>query len=236
MPGAVRQALSDLGRTIRRLPERKSLFAYLGSSMLYRDALNGIYAFGGIYAAGVLGWTVSDTGVFGILAIVSGALFAWLGGRADATFGPKPVIVAAILVLTAVAISVVFISRDSVFGIATAADSRLPDALFYVLGVAIGGAGGALQAASRTMMVRQANPGRMTEAFGLYALAGKATGFVAPLSIGAVTWATGSQQIGVAPLIFLFLAGLVLLVWVKPDGDRAVPWETQSDAARYGPA
>ena len=82
-------------------------------------------------------------------------------------------------------------------------------------------AGGALQAASRTMMVHQANPARMTEAFGLYALAGKATSFLAPLSIGIVTAATGSQQLGILPLIVLFIAGLVLLAWVKPDGDRA---------------
>jgi MFS transporter, UMF1 family len=72
-------------------------------------------------------------------------------------------------------------------------------------------------------MVRQADPARMTEAFGLYALAGKATSFIAPLSIGVVTWATGSQQLGVTPLILLFLLGLVLLAWVDPEGERAEP-------------
>jgi MFS transporter, UMF1 family len=81
-------------------PRRPSLFAYLGSSMLYRDGLNGMYAFGGIYAAGVLGWSVVDVGVFGILAIVTGALFCWLGGRFDSAFGPKPVIRVSILTLT----------------------------------------------------------------------------------------------------------------------------------------
>jgi UMF1 family MFS transporter len=33
---------------------------------------------------------------------------------------------------------------------------------------------------------------------------------------------TGSQQLGITPLIGLFLIGLVLLVWVKPDGDRGM--------------
>ena len=64
------------------------------------------------------------------------------------------------------------------------------------------------------MMVRQANPARMVEAFGLYALAGKSTSFVAPLLIGTVTYVTGSQQLGVTPLIALFLIGLILIVWV----------------------
>jgi UMF1 family MFS transporter len=219
--GAVRAALKDLGTTLRSLPKRPSLFAYLGSSMLYRDGLNGIFAFGGIYAAGVLGWSVIDTGIFGILAIITGALFCWLGGRADSRYGPMPVIRICILTLTAGATANLIISRASLFGMPVGAGSRLPDMAFYVLGAAIGAAGGTLQAASRTMMVRQADPARMTEAFGLYALAGKATAFIAPLSIGVVTWATGSQQLGVTPLILLFLLGLVLLAWVNPEGERA---------------
>jgi UMF1 family MFS transporter len=99
--------------------------------------------------------------------------------------------------------------------------SQLPDMVFLAIGATIGGAGGALQSASRTMMVRQADPDRMTEGFGLYALAGKATAFIAPLSVGAVTTLTGSQHWGVAPLIVLFAAGLILLLWVNPEGDRA---------------
>lgn len=215
--GAVRQALVGLAGTIRGLPKKRSLFAYLGSSMLYRDALNGMYTFGGIYAAGVLGWSVVDTGIFGILAIVTGALFAWLGGRADSRYGPKPVIAVSVAVLTIVALGVVFVSREHVFGLPVSADSGLPDLAFYVLGAAIGAAGGTLQTASRTMMVRQADPARTTEAFGLYALAGKATSFIAPASIALVTWLTGSQQMGVAPLILLFFAGLLMLRWVDAD-------------------
>ena len=83
--------------------------------------------FGGIYAAGVLGWRVTDVGVFGVLAAVTGSVFAWVGGRADARFGPKPVIAACVLVLTLVATAVVFVSRESVFGIAVASSSRLPE-------------------------------------------------------------------------------------------------------------
>jgi len=221
-PGALKLALRKVLTTIRHLPRTPSLFAYLGASMFYRDALNGMYFFGGIYAAGMLGWTVVDVGFFGILAIVSGALFAVVGGHADARFGPKRVIVASILLLLFVAVSILFVSRGSIYGIAVAADSNLPDLAFYVFGIVIGAAGAAGQTASRTMMVRQAIPGRMTEAFGLYGLAGKATSFIAPLSIGIVTSLSQSQPIGVTPLIVLFLLGLVLLFWVKPEGDD--PW------------
>jgi UMF1 family MFS transporter len=225
--GAVRGALKGLVGTIRNLPGTPSLFAYLGSSMFYRDALNGMYFFGGIYASGVLGWSVVFIGVFGIVAIIFGAIFAVIGGRMDQKFGPKPVIIVSILVLAFVAGSIVFVSRSSVYGIVVGADSMLPDITFFVFGALIGAAGGVIQAASRTMMVRQANPDRMAEAFGLYALAGKATSFLAPTLIGIVTTISGSQQIGVSPLIFLFLLGLILLVWVKPEGDPA-QWSDSS--------
>ena len=221
MGAALRGAWPRLRASLAQLPGQRSLSAYLLSSMLYRDALNGMYVFGGIYAAGVLGWSVVDTGKFGLLAVLTGAAFAWLGGRADSRFGPKPVILVNLVLLTLVAIGVTTISRNSVFGLAVGSGSALPDLAFYALGAAIGAAGGALQSASRTMLVRQADPQRMTEAFGLYALAGKATSFIAPISIGIVTHLSGSQQAGIVPLILLFLLGLILLLWVKSDGDPA---------------
>ncbi len=225
---AVASALPELRQTLRHLPDNRSLFAYLGSSMFYRDGLNGMYAFGGIYAAGVLGWSVVDVGIFGIVAAIAGAVFAWVGGMADTRFGPKPVIVTNVLILTGVAVSILFVSRGAVFGLAVPPGSPLPDIAFYLIGGLIGAAGGALQSASRTMMVRQAHQKRMTEAFGLYALAGKATSFIAPLSIGVATQWTGSQQLGITPLIVLFLVGLFLLLWVKPDGERADTWAAAS--------
>ena len=60
----------------------------------------------------------------------------------------------------------------------------------------------------------------MTEAFGLFALSGKATAFMAPALITLATATTGSQRLGITPLIALFLIGLILLAWVKPEGDE----------------
>ena len=201
----VGQGLSDLWDTLKNLPRHPSLLAYLGSSMFYRDALNGMYTFGGIYALGVLNWSIIDIGVFGILAAISGAVFCWVGGRVDRAIGPMPVIVTCCLIM----------------GITLAEGSSAPDIAFYIAGALIGAAGGALQASSRNMLTRQGNPDRMTEAFGLYALSGKATSFLAPALIAIASDLSGSQRIGIAPVVGLFIIGLVLLVWVKPNGDFA---------------
>lgn len=215
------ESLTELWGTIKGLPKRPSLFAFLASSMLYRDALSAFYVFGGIYARGVLEWSIVSIGVFGIIAAIAAAIASWLGGYADRAFGPKPVIACCIAVLTVVGFSVVMISRESVFGLSVPPDSNLPDIAFYICGSLIGSAGGILHAASRTMMVHQAHPERMTEAFGLYALAGKATAFVAPFLITVVTEATGSQRAGLIPLIVLFLCGLILLRWVQTDKEAS---------------
>ncbi|MDO5621722.1 MAG: MFS transporter [Paracoccus sp. (in: a-proteobacteria)] len=213
-------AMRGLWALIRSLRDRRSLTAWLLSSMFSRDALNALYGFGGVYAGTVLGWPVFLAGVFGVVSAIAAAIISWIGGRADRRFGPKPVIIACTLVLIGVCVVLVGMDRHSIFGIALAEGSRLPDATLFVLGAAIGGAGGALQAASRTMMVRHTTPERATEAFGLYALSGKATAFLAPATITAVTLISESQRIGISPLIVMFLLALVLLRWVNPNGEK----------------
>ena len=47
--------------------------------MLYRDGLNGLYTFGGVYALLVLNWSVPQVGTFGVIAALGAALFSYLG-------------------------------------------------------------------------------------------------------------------------------------------------------------
>ena len=78
---------------------------------------------------------------------------------------------------------------------------------------------GPMQASSRTLTVSHTSEERATEVFGLYALSGKATAFLAPFFIARVTEFSGSQRIGVSPLIVMFLLALVLLHWVNKNGE-----------------
>ena len=235
--GAISKGLSELKQTILTLPKNQSLFAYLGSSMFYRDALNGLYGFGGVYAGGVLKWEATQLGLFGILAAITGALGAWYGGKMDDEKGPKFVVQIAIIILILVSAAIVTTDRDTVllFDVVEGEGAfTLPDIVFYICGAFIGAAGGALQAASRTLLVDQAEPDRMTEAFGLYALSGKATAFMAPLLI-ALSTDFGSnilqlgdveaQRLGITPIVFLFIVGLILLRWVSAKRQVAVAAE-----------
>ena len=213
--GVICKAMKELGATIKRLPKNISFASYLVSSMFYRDALLGIYTFGGIYASGVLGWSIIQIGIFGIISGFAAAIFTYLGGFADKKYGPKLVIILCVLILIIVCTLIVGTSRHQFFNAVLTEGSTLPDNLFLICGVCIGGAGGALQSASRTMLVLQADDNRMTEAFGLYALSGRATSWMAPSLIASVTFFTQNQRMGILPVIILFLIGLFPLIWVK---------------------
>jgi len=227
--GAVARGLTELKQTLVTLPKQKSYFSFLMSSMIYRDALNALYSFGGIYAAGVLGWTIVQIGIFGILANLTGAIGAWLGGLADQKFGPKTVVSWSIVILTLSCLVIISTTKTQVLFMDAGAGeggaaSGLSNIAFYVAGALIGAAGGSIQAASRTLLVDQVEPEKVTEAFGLYALSGRATSFIAPLAIAIATSffasqagfsAEDAQRIGVTPIVVLFMLGLALLPWVK---------------------
>ena len=218
--GGFAQSMAELKLSLQGMVKRPSLFSFMGAQMLYRDALNGLYAFGGVYAVLVLGWGQTQLGVFGIIGGISAALVTWISGKYDRKLGPLPVIYFHICVLIIVSLCIIGMSRTSFYGLGLAEGSTLPDVLFYFCGAAIGGSGGGIYSASRSMMVRHTNPARPTEAFGLFALAGKATAFLAPLLIGIFTYWLNDARLGFTPIVGLFILGMLLLRWVHPEGDQ----------------
>jgi UMF1 family MFS transporter len=95
--------------------------------------------------------------------------------------------------------------------------SSAAERAYVILGCLIGAAGGPLQAASRTLLIRLAPKDRIAQYFGLFALTGKVTSFIGPLLIGVITAATASQKAGMAVLVVFFVAGLALLMRVREN-------------------
>jgi UMF1 family MFS transporter len=219
---ALREGLTELRQTLRELPKRKSLAAFLLANMVYTDGLVSLFAFGGIYAAGTFGWNTIQIGTFGILLAIAGSFGAWIGGKLDDRLGPKRVISGSLIVLLLAVIWILTVDRDSVllFKVAPPVPggglfAAPAEKIYLLLGCLIGMAGGPLQAASRTLLIRMAPKDRIAQHFGLFALTGKVTSFVGPLLIGFVTWVTASQKAGMAVLVVFFLAGLMLLRRVR---------------------
>ena len=219
---ALREGFSDLTITLRQLPRVPSIGIFLIANMIYTDGLVSLFAFGGIYAAGTFGWHTIQIGTFGILLAMTGTLGAWLGGKLDDRFGPKPVIAASLSALLVSIAAILLVDRDSVLFVQVAPPvagapmfAAAAERAYLVLGGVIGFVAGPLQAASRTLLIRLAPHDRIAQYFGLFALTGKVTSFIGPLVVGTVTAITLSQKAGMAMLIPFFLVGLVLLVRVN---------------------
>src|SRR5689334_6577251 len=219
---ALRAGLQELKGTLGELPKQKSMLLFLLANMIYTDGLVSLFAFGGIYAAGTFGWHTLQIGTFGIILAIAGTLGAWLGGKLDDQLGPKRVIAGSMMVLLLAVIAILLVEKDSIFFIKVAPPqpggalfAGASEKAYLVLGCLIGAAGGPLQAAARTLLIRLAPKDRIAQYFGLFALTGKVTSFVGPLLIGAVTAATASQKAGMAVLVIFFMVGMTLLMLVE---------------------
>jgi UMF1 family MFS transporter len=219
---ALREGLAELRQTLGELPKHKSMAAFLLANMVYTDGLVSLFAFGGIYAAGTFKWNTIQIGTFGIVLAVAGTFGAWIGGKLDDRLGPKRVISGSLIILLLAVIWILTVDRNHVLFIEVAAPvpggglfAAPAEKVYLLLGCLIGLAGGPLQAASRSLLIRMAPKDRIAQHFGLFALTGKVTSFVGPLLIGIVTAVTASQRAGMAVLVLFFVAGLALLQRVR---------------------
>ena len=218
---ALSQGLSELKQTLAELPKQKSLLAFLLANMIYTDGLVSLFAFGGIYAAGTFGWNTIQIGTFGIILAIAGTLGAWLGGKLDDRLGPKRVIAGSMTILLLAIVAILLVDKQTILFMKVtppapggALFASAAERAYLVLGCLIGAAGGPLQAASRTLLIRLAPQDRIAQYFGLFALTGKVTSFIGPLLIGVITAVTESQKAGMAVLVAFFVAGLGLLARV----------------------
>ena len=83
---------------------------------------------------------------------------------------------------------------------------------YIVFGLLVGIAFGPVQASSRSYLARSVSPDEAGRYFGLYALSGRATSFLAPLSVALITTATGSARLGMMALIAFLVVGFLLLL------------------------
>ncbi len=226
---ALRPGLTELGATLRGLRRQTNAARYLIANMIYTDGMVALTVFGAIYAASVFGWGTIELGLFGIVIIVAGIFGSYAGGHLDDRIGPKPVVIGSLAILALATAVILSIDATHILFVIPAAPPVAGDGLFassgervyLLLGVMIGLTVGPMQAASRTLLVRIAPLGKMTEYFGLYALTGKVTSFLGPLAVGALTAASGSQRVGISVVVVFFVVGALLLAGVRP-GREAV--------------
>ncbi|WP_234905903.1 MFS transporter [Affinirhizobium pseudoryzae] len=228
---AVRSGLRELKATIRDLLDRRRMvLRFLVARMLYQDGVNGLLILGGTFAAGMFGWVTLEIGLFGILLNVVAVFSCLIAGRLDRLFGSKAVVILSLVLLLIATVGIISTGPGFVaFGLIPMPvdDSGglfgTPAEKAYLgFGLLIGMAFGPVQASSRSYLARSVHPDEAGRYFGIYALSGRATSFMATLSFSLVTYASGSSRLGMAVLIVFLAAGFLLLLKTPYPAREAV--------------
>ncbi|MBS0351524.1 MAG: MFS transporter [Proteobacteria bacterium] len=197
----IKQGIESLIKTLSLLRfEYRNILIFLIARMLYIDGLITVFAFGGIYAAGVFHMTLTEVIEFGIGMNISAGLGAVIFGWLDDSKGPKLTILATLSLMVACGIGILLV------------DSKL---WFWILGMGLSLGVGPVQAASRSLLIRIAPAHLITELFGLYNLSGRATSFIGPWVLALFTHWFYSQRVGMSTVFLFMVTGGIMLALVK---------------------
>jgi len=226
---AVRFGLRELGNTLGELRQRRGILKFLVARMIYQDGVNGLLILGGVFAAGMFGWATIEIGIYGIILNVVAILGCLVAGRIDKGVGSKVTVVISLTMLLLATIGIISTGPGyTLFGLmplsmedsgglfGTAAEKA-----YILYGLLIGLAFGPVQASSRSYLARSVSLEEAGRYFGIYALSGRATSFMATLLFSLMTYMSGSPRLGMATLILFLAGGLVLLIRTPYPADRA---------------
>jgi UMF1 family MFS transporter len=223
MAAAVRDGLSELKATLGEVRRRSGILRFLVARMIYQDGVNALLGLGGVFAAAMFGWTITEIGMFGIILNVVAVFGCLVASWLDTKLGSKVVVIVSLVLLTVATIGIVSTGPGyTLFGglMLPGVDSgglfgTPAEKAYIVFGLLIGIAFGPVQASSRSYLARSVTAEEAGRYFGIYALAGRATSFLAPFLVATVTALSGSPRLGMAMILLFLLAGLAVL-WRTP--------------------
>ena len=230
---AVRQGLSSLVRTVRSLRNYRNVATYLLWRMIYNDGCNAVLIFGGGYAAVTFKWTTQDLLVYGVILSVFATYGGIFGGWIDHRFGSRNGLLIAVGgTMVGLVLSLSMRPDTILFFIAYDPKSppvhglpffeSWPEIIYVIVVIVIAIFITAAYANSRTMMARIAPTTKMAEFFGLYALSGQATAFLAPFVVARFTEWSQSNAIGLASILILLGIGWIGMLFVKTERAEAI--------------
>ena len=202
-----RGGLGDLRTLFANAGRHRDTAIFLVARTIYSDAQIALITFSGIYAAGIMHWSVLPMLAFGVLMSIFAALGGLVASQLDRAFRPKRAVqieligtilgIVALLGVSPAGMKFVFTARP---GTPPLWDGPLfataPEWIFLGLGGLVAIFNTALFASSRTFLARLTPAGQSGTFFGLYALAGTATVWLGPLAVKVAVGAFHSQQAG----------------------------------------
>ncbi|MDO5661765.1 MAG: MFS transporter [Brachybacterium sp.] len=211
------QGYADIGRRlVRAFRQEPVMLHFLIASAIYRDGLGAIFSLAAVIAAAAYGFDTTDVIFFGIAANLVAGTGVFLGGKADDRFGTRRVIIAGCAAIIVLGIGVVLVHSELAF---------------WIGGLAICLFVGPIQSASRNLLTRLSDPGRETENFGLYAMTGRAMGFLGTGAFSLAVLLTGDVRFGMVGIIVVLALGLLAFLPARL-GEAGMSQRTLAGAPR----
>ena len=205
-----------LVETYKTSRDYKEFIKYMIAFLIYNDGIMMTLDFAAIIGAVLFGMGQQQLIIFMIIVQITSVIGAYVFGRMAGRWGSK----------LALAVSIVLM-------IFTVSGLLVVDSLmmFNVLGALAGFALTGVQSVSRTMVSQMAPPGKITEFYGFFSIAGRTSSFIGPTLYGLIAASAAGwyvQQgydllsaeqhglrIAVLSIIAFLVIGLVLLMFVR---------------------
>ena len=226
---AVVEGFRDIGRMIKAVRQYRDAAVYLVARMFFLDGMNAVLFFYGVLAAGVMGWGPLDLLITGIIGSMVAVIGGQVGRLLDGRVGPRRALMIEISMTMVCIVALLGMSPDTILYVwhwdpATNPPlwdgpvyRTLPSLVFLLVGFVNAIFITAHYASSRTALTRLTPPDQTGAFFGVYALSGVATAWLAPGLISLMTGVTQSQKGGFAAIVLLLAIGLIGLKFVRPE-------------------
>lgn len=227
---AFAQGAGELWRMLKTVSHFRDAAIYVGARMFFVDGMNGVLVYAGVFAVGVMKWGALEMLAYGILLSMFAVLGGYVGRWLDAGLGPKLAVALEILMSMLGLTAFLGMAPDTILFFWSYDASAhaplwdgpvfrtLPDVIFVLVGFSNAIFITAQYASSRTLLTRLTPPDQTGAFFGVYALSGVATAWLAPTLVNFGTTFTGTQQGGFAMLLVLLAIGFAGVFLVRGGG------------------
>ena len=228
---SIKQGTTNLIKTFKELKNFKNIFTFLIARLFFQDALNALFVIGGIYASKVIGMTLTQVLILGIILNLFAGPSSILGGYFNDRIGSKNVINISLWGLLISGLLALSIDQTTIFYFIEVAKfspevERLTMGIFnstsqvvytfVVIGIAT--FFGPTQTASRALMVKISPPEKAAEFFGLYAFAGKSTSWLVPGLMSIILIFDNNLRNAMLVIMLFNILGIIMMRYVKEDG------------------
>lgn len=193
--------------TVRQWRENREVPKFLLAYYLVNDAIVTVMFFTAVMMKNTFGLDVQEvlelSLMFQAIAIPSTMFFGWLGGR----WSQRGAIYVT-LALWMMTLALMALARGWLGAI--------------LIAVSLGLVLGSTQTLFRSLFATMIPKERESEYFGFHALVGRTSAALGPLFFGGVSAATGSQRLAMGSLALFFIAGGIILAWVRiPSSEQS---------------